>query len=58
VEQAFRNGEDNDDLAGYALAKRVFAGELTWLEAGVFNQDDLIAAAAAKNAAQATKGAS
>jgi len=57
VEQAFRNGEDNDDVAGYALAKRVFAGELTWLEEGVFNQDDLLAAAAAKHAAQATKGA-
>ena len=43
--------------AGYALAKRVFAGDLTWLEAGVFNQDDLLAAEVAQGAAQATNAA-
>jgi len=31
---------------------------VTWLEAGVFNQDDLIAAAVAQEAAQAAKSAS
>ncbi len=57
VEQSFRAVGDNDDVAGYALAKRVFAGEVAWLEAGVFNQDDLIAAAVAQDAAQAAKHA-
>ena len=46
VENAFRAVGDNDDVAGYALARRVFAGEVTWLEAGVFNVDDLLATAA------------
>jgi hypothetical protein len=58
VENAFRAVGDNDDVAGYALARRVFEGDVTWLEEGVFNVDDLLAQAAAAEAAQARKNAS
>ncbi len=58
AEAAFRAVGDNDDVAGYALARRVLAGEVTWLEEGVFNVDDLLAAAAAQEAAAAAKSAS
>jgi hypothetical protein len=50
IENSFRSVGDNDDVAGYALARRVFAGDLAWLEDGVFNVDDLIAQAAAEAA--------
>ncbi len=47
VAESFRRVSDNDDEAGYRLAKDVLAGNLTWLEQGVFNVDDLLSAAEA-----------
>ncbi|MEO6462259.1 MAG: acyl-CoA dehydrogenase family protein, partial [Candidatus Eisenbacteria bacterium] len=58
IANAFRSVGDNDDVAGYALARRVFEGDLTWLEEGVFNVDDLLAQAAAAEAALARTNAS
>jgi alkylation response protein AidB-like acyl-CoA dehydrogenase len=55
AERAFRAVSDNEDVAGYRLARRVFEGDVTWLEQGVFNVDDLLAQAAAAEAAQATR---
>jgi alkylation response protein AidB-like acyl-CoA dehydrogenase len=55
IAASFRAVGDNDDVAGYRLARRVFDGDMTWLEDGVFNVDDLIAQAAAAEAAQAER---
>lgn len=57
IAAAFRAVGDNDDVAGYRLARRIFEGDARWLEAGVFNVDDLLARAAAE-AAEAQKSAS
>ena len=56
VALSFKRAGDNDDVLGYRVAKDVLEGRLTWLEAGVFNVDDLLGAAEA--AAVARKSAS
>jgi len=56
VERAFHAVDDNDDVAGYALARSVLDGKMTWLEEGVFHTDDLVAGAA--EAAALAKSAS
>ncbi len=45
IENAFRHVGDNDDEAGYRLAREVLDGKMTWLEDGVFHTDDLVAGA-------------
>ena len=55
VKDSFRRVGDNDDEMGYRTAKDVLEGKLTWLEHGVFNVDDLLAAA---EAAAVSKSAS
>jgi alkylation response protein AidB-like acyl-CoA dehydrogenase len=55
IAASFRAVGDNDDVAGYRLARRVFDGDIPWLEEGVFNVDDLLAQAAAAEAAEAAQ---
>ncbi len=59
IEASFARVADNDDDMGYRVARKVLEGQLTWLEGGVYNVDDLLAGAAeAAEVAQVVKSAS